>query len=104
MKIITPGYVYEVDNFDQKDVEGQHISFIHKEPTSEADPTLVTIVDGTTNEEVLSVLIDRLDFLYNKLPDNFTMEAIANLNKARQQLEARTEDRKKRSVEGTHKE
>lgn len=110
MKVLRKGHRYELENFENKDVKGQEIQFIEKEVSTlknESDTTfsasqLVTINDGTTNEEVLEVLIDRLTYLSEKLPSRETSIAITKLQEALMWLNKRTQDRIKRNVEGTH--
>lgn len=64
MKNTVPGHTYELPNFEDKDSQGQRLQFIHKEPMNPLDPKeLTTLRDGTTNEDVLEVLIDRMQFL-----------------------------------------
>lgn len=100
MKVITPGHRYELANFDNPDAQGQIIQFIEKVPVEPDSAILETISDGTTNEDVLTVLIDRLMFLNGKVPSRDTSLAITNLEIARFWLEKRTSDRKARGVEG----
>src|SRR5439155_12745737 len=71
MKVITPGHKYELENFEKLEQTGQVLQFIEKRPASEPVPfpnALETANDGTTNEEVLAVLIDRLNYLQGKFP------------------------------------
>lgn len=119
MKIITEAHKYELANFEAKDQPGQTIQFIEKlpvvqmrlkgipMPNNEDYPddldALVTINDGTTNEEVLEVLIDRLTILNSKFPCRENAIAITHMETALLFLEKRTRDRIKRKVEGTHK-
>lgn len=100
MKILTPGHKYALDNFEKPDSDGQIIQFIEKQPMG---PDLVTVNDGTTNEEVLAVLIDRLKFLGEKLPCRENSIAITKCEEALLWLNKRTAERKARGVEGTHK-
>lgn len=100
MKILTPGHKYELANFDNPQREGQVIQFIEKEGGPATQLTLIN--DGTTNEEVLSMLLDRLIFLNGKLPSWQTGIAIAKIEEALEYLNKRTEDRRSRGVEGTH--
>ena len=79
MKTLTPGHKYELENFEAKDQPGQIIQFIEKTPISEGSKDVRTVNDGTTNEEVLGVLIDRMNW-----------------------LEKRTRERMARGVEGKH--
>ena len=64
----TPGHTYILANFEHKEGAGQVLQFIHKEPISEGSVELKTINDGTTTEEVLEMLIDRMQFLNSKFP------------------------------------
>lgn len=110
MKVLKAGHLYELENFENKDAEGQKIQFIEKElctlknelDNSFATTQLVTINDGTTNEEVLEVLINRLQVLSAKLPSRETSIAITKLEEALMWLNKRTSDRIKRNVEGTN--
>lgn len=82
---------------------------------SKASPTLSfyemredgTRINGTTNEDIIKVLIHRLKYLNEKWQNGkFKCKensiAIAKLREALMWLEKRTEDRKSRKVEGTH--
>jgi hypothetical protein len=97
MKIIDPGHVYEVHNHESE--ESQTISFIKKEQAE--DGSFAAVGQGTTNEELLRVLADRLSFLLKKLPDPYTKTAKYFVGQALALLEERTLDRKERKVEGT---
>lgn len=57
---------------------------------------------GTTNEEVIEVLIDRITELNKLFPCRENSLAITKLEEALMWLEKRTADRIKRNVEGTH--
>ena len=108
MKVLTQGHKYELENFEQKIKEGQTLQFIEKS----TDPsgigvggdgvTLYTINDGTTNEEVLEVIIDRMKYLQAKFPCKENACCITHLEEALMWLEKRTKDRVKRNVEGKH--
>jgi hypothetical protein len=100
MKVIVPGHRYELPNFENKDEQGQILQFIHKEPETEGSTQLKTIDDGTTNEELLEVLIDRVKFLQNKFPCKENACCITHLEEGLMWLEKRTRDRVKRNVEG----
>ena len=108
MKILTYGHRYELENFERKDHPGQVLQFIEKEPkTHEAAAassvplgTLVTVSDGTTNEEVLKMLIDRCQSLYNKFPSEETACTISHLKSALYAQQSRTYERQQRGVEG----
>ena len=62
MEIVKPGIEYRLSNF-KSDKEFQTVRFTEKTPTG--------FVPGTTNEEVVSMLIDRLYELQKK---NFSVE------------------------------
>lgn len=114
MKSLIAGHRYELANFENPQKDGQIIQFIHKElktkrenngglPLPGQSNELATISDGTTNEEVLTVLIDRLTFLNNKFPCRENSVALTHIETALMWLEKRTKDRIKRGVEGQHK-
>lgn len=100
MKVKVAGHTYELSNFENKDVEGQTLQFIHKEPKEEGSTELKTVADGTTNEEIIEVLIDRLSFLQSKFPCRENAIAITKLEESLMWLNKRTADRIKRNVEG----
>ena len=111
MKTIIAGHTYHLSNFEDKTKEGQKLQFIHKEP-KESDTLqsaigqsteLETISDGTTNEEVLEVLIDRMNFLQGKFPCRENAIVITKLEECLMWLNKRTSDRMKRGVEGKQK-
>lgn len=99
MKVIAEGLVYELKSFDNPEA-GQVLQFIHKEPAAEGSAELITIHDGTTNEEVLAVLIDRMYSLQKKSPCRENSIVITKLEESLMWLEKRTSDRKSRGVEG----
>ena len=101
MTTLTPGHRYALANFE--DTESfQYLQFIEKVPTNFPNPnnTLITVFDGTTNEEVLAVLIDRMEYLQNKFPCQENIKVISNLKIALMTLNERTANRKARGVEG----
>lgn len=102
MDIIRPGHRYVLANFERPQQEGQVIQFIEKVPSGGDPAKLETVSDGTSSEEVLDMLLDRMEFLYQKLPSYETRMAIANVMQARAWLEKRTQDRLARGVEGKH--
>ena len=99
MKTVVPGYVYELASHKPNGV-AQILEFVHK---AAVDDSLEEVDDGTTTEEVIMVLMDRLTFLNAKLPSAHNTRAIFNLRRALEELHARTADRVKRGVEGTAK-
>lgn len=94
MKVNVPGHNYSVANFENPDKD-QTIQFIHKEPTG-------TICDGTTNEELLKVLIDRTKYLNEKFPCRENSIAITKMQEALMWFNERTIERLARGVEGRH--
>jgi hypothetical protein len=102
VKVITEGHKYELENHEARFTPGQIIQFIEKTPTGE-NGALVTVNDGTTNEEVLKVLINRLTVLGFRVPSRETSTAITKLEEALMWLEKRTANRVSRGVEGTAK-
>ena len=100
MKNLVAGHTYELSNFENKDEKGQVLQFIHKEPIEEGSKELKTVSDGTTNEEVLEALINRMNFLNGKFPCRENSIVITHLETALLWLEKRTNDRIKRNVEG----
>ncbi len=98
MKNTIPGHTYLLDSFEGG--TSQLLQFIHKEPEAEGSTVLKTVSDGTTNEEVLAVLIDRLKFLNSKFPCRENSIVITKLEESLMWLNKRTEDRKSRGVEG----
>lgn len=100
MKNIVEGHLYEVSNFDNPNTPGQQLQFIHKVPTHPGSTELEVKADGTTNEEILQVLIDRLKYLQAKFPCRENAIVITKLEESLMWLNKRTEDRKQRNVEG----
>ena len=101
MKILDIGHQYELANFDQPDKSGQILQFIKKTPIKKGLPELKVVNDGTTNEEVLLVLIDRLNTLNTIFPSQENTIALIHIETALLWLDKRTADRIARGVEGT---
>lgn len=118
MTTLTAGHKYELKNFEAKDHPGQVIQFIEKSPQFDCAPgqdpypngKLVTVNDGTTNEEVLNMLIDRMQYLLDKFPSEETACSIEHLKIALYAQQSRTLEltlertleRTQRGVEGKH--
>lgn len=103
MTNLVPGHLYELENFVDKLHTGQALQFIHKEADFDDASVLRTVSDGTTNEEVLKVLIDRMEFLQKKFPCKANAMVITKLEESLMWLNKRTADRVERDVEGSHK-
>lgn len=101
MKVIDEGHVYQVDGFEKVE-NTQTIQFIKKEPISEGSSELRTVHDGTTNEELLKVLIHRMKHLQSKFPCRENAIVTTKLEESLMWLNKRTSDRKSRGVEGKH--
>lgn len=100
MKTLTPGHKYELANFEAKEQPGQFVQFIEKVPDPDRLGQMITVHDGTTNEELLAVLIDRLNHLQAKFPCRENAIALTHMETALLWLDKRTADRKARGVEG----
>jgi len=104
MKVLTAGHKYELENFQRNLHElNQYLQFIQKEPEAPGSTTLKTVADGTTNEEVLAVLIDRMQYLQAKFPCRENAIVITKLEECLMWLYKRTADRQARNVEATAK-
>ena len=101
MKVLREGHKYNLQNFESTNGH-QSIQFIEKEAI-EGSSLMETIHDGTTNEEVLRMLIDRMNYLQGKFPCRENAIVITKLEESLMWLEKRTADRVKRDVEGTAK-
>lgn len=102
MKVITPGHLYALNDFSGHSIQNT-LQFIQKEQDPNG-PTgqLKTVMNGTTNEEVLRVLIDRLQFLNGKFPCRENSVALTHIETALLWLDHRTANRVARGVEGKH--
>ena len=99
MEILRPGHKYELDYAWGDAAVGQVIQFIEKEKQPGCTD-LVTVIDGTTNEEVLEMLIDRIRYLQSKFPCWENTIVITKLEESLMWLQKRTLDRLNRGVEG----
>lgn len=102
MIVRREGHRYELANFEDALNSWQDIQFIEKVPdeSSSIPGALRTVRDGTTNEEVLAMLINRMQYLQSKFPCRENAIVITNLEESLMWLEKRTADRVKRQVEG----
>ena len=104
MKVLSEGHRYELENFEVGGSIKQTIQFIEKMPSPH--PTFegerVTIHNGTTNEDVLAMLINRIQYLQGKFPCRENAIVITKLEESLMWLNKRTADRLKRNVEGKH--
>lgn len=102
MKVLKEGHLYELDMFESTldDRNNQKIQFIEKVPVAEGSTELITLNNGTTNEEVLEMLINRMSYLQSKFPCRENAIVITKLEESLMWLNKRTRDRIKRGVEG----
>ena len=100
MKVLKKNHLYELPNFENPESKGQTLQFIEKKKENDS---LVLLKDGTTNEDVICVLIDRLNGLNEIMKSNYNDSALFHLKAALKSLEQRTLDRVSRNVEGTSK-
>lgn len=104
MKVLREGHRYELENFEKKDEPGQVIQFIEKVPSEEpGSKQLITVNDGTTIEELVEVILDRLNSQGKKLPCRENSIAITNFEQGLLWLNRRTQNRIKANVEGLQK-
>ena len=104
MKVIVEGHTYKLAHHGASGVDGlpcEHLQFINK--VKQEDGALVTVADGTTNEEVLRVLIDRMKYLQARMSCRENAIVITKLEESLMWLEKRTADRNARGVEGAEK-
>jgi hypothetical protein len=87
MKAVDPGRIYELS-------AGNRLFFVQKEGAR-------ITRNGTTNEEVLEVLIDRATEAYQRLPSRETIRALHCMREALAAFRARTARRVGANVEGT---
>lgn len=97
MKVLTEGHKYQLSGFENAE-NTQEIQFIEK-MAIEGTTELKTVNDGTTNEEILEVLINRMNYLQGKLPCGENAIVITKLQESLMWLEKITSDRQKRNVE-----
>jgi hypothetical protein len=98
MKVISKGHCYELESMEPG--KPQILQFIHK-AKREFTGEFVTVTNGTTNEEVLEMLIDRMQYLNKTIQCDENEKVIQNLHIALAYLHVRNGIRKLRGVEGT---
>lgn len=84
MRCLDPGHVYELAELDGSEI--QCLAFVNREPGREAP--------GTQNQELLRVLIDRVQYLDARLPWPGNARIIHHLRMALALHEARVIERK----------
>jgi len=89
MNIIDPGHHYILDHLDGDSVE--ELRFVKRE--GPGFPGNVGHYEGTNIQEVLRVLIDRLEYLNNQIPHERNASCIMDLQDCLYGLEARAAER-----------
>jgi hypothetical protein len=90
MKVIDEGFAYELENFDNKESKGQKIQFVKNEVSKER---IRVFIEGTTTEELMKVLVERLRFLNKKANCEENTESIKHLDIALMYQEKRSKTR-----------
>jgi predicted metal-dependent hydrolase len=97
MKVVDEGHRYLLENVpdDEKPVvrAPQTIDFMKRVDGKMVAP------HGTTNEEVLKMMIDRMQYLQKKLPCRENAIVITKLEESLMWLESRTQTRVEQGVE-----
>ena len=85
MTVLTPGHKYLLSNIklDNKDVNCNILKFYHEKGKTQEERV------GTSNQEVIRALIDRVKFMEEELHHSFNQEIIFHLRKALALHEAR---------------
>ena len=94
MQCTEEGHIYSLEG-------NQELRFLKKEKV-EGQAELKTVYTGTTNEEVLEVLLDRTKNLNSKFPCIENQNAITHMEQALHWFNLRTSKRKTQGVEGTN--
>lgn len=85
MKVLDPGHYYELDHLDGDDHE--YLVFVKRE--GEKFPGNVGHYEGTNIQEVLRVLIDRVEYLDKQKPNTHNSFILYDLREALWMLERR---------------
>lgn len=91
-------HLYSLDHLEGSGHET--LQFVHKERLEPDQPEMRTVAPGTTNEEVLRVVIDRIESQNVKFPCDENKFSAVFLKTALFWMEERTRARKLRGVEG----
>jgi len=98
MKILKEGHHYKLNSFEKCPNPKTFQELIFVEMIEDG-----TYKNGTTNEEIINVLINRMEYLNNKFPCEDNEKTIEHLKSALHSLNNRTRLRKEQGVEGLHK-
>lgn len=104
--VLEPGHVYNAHHLalteEPGHVERTRIAFAKKEPVQPGAKELEITLEGTTNEAIVGILIDRVLYLQDQVPCVENKKVLQGLYMARDAFAARTRDRITRGVEGTN--
>lgn len=98
MKELVKGHAFELESMDGENP--QIVEFINK-MKDEATDELITLKDGTTNEEVLRMMIRRMERLQEKMKCWENTAVIFKLKECLSILQSRTFERIQAGVEGS---
>lgn len=87
MQVIIPGHKYTLNGKGKFSTTSQDLQFVSRDRSGELQP-------GVTNEEVLSVLLDRLFHQQGTRYSEETAEAISLIKQAKKLLTSRTASKK----------
>lgn len=89
-KVLIPGLEYEISTSHQDENKRMKftLSFLHKDRNGD-------VVDGITTEDLIEILIDRLQVQNRNKSDRHTIEAMYSLNRARVNLDNRQQHMRK---------
>jgi hypothetical protein len=96
MKVVTPGHKYVLEGYGVSSGTNQTVTFIAKSSNAE-------FLIGTTNEEVISMLLDRLSHQQSINHSQDTMEALTYLKQAKRVLARRADKKVKRKFNESSK-
>lgn len=95
MKIIDPGHKYELDHLDG--INKSILTFVKREGNK--FPGNIGHYEGTNLQEVLRILINRIEYLNNQVPDKRNLVIIHKLLKSIWLLEDRAAERHNRDFD-----
>jgi hypothetical protein len=95
MKVVTPGHEYILEGYGVSAGTNQTITFISKSGQG--------FLPGTTNEEVVNMLLERLHHQQSTNFSQDTQEALLCLKQAKRILARRAEKKVKRKFDETSK-
>lgn len=98
MKVIDPGHFYQLNWLDEEPVNIMEDKLVFVKREGEGYPGNVGHHGGTTIQEVLRALIDRMKYLDNQIQDQRNTWVINYLRQAIHTLESRAAERHGRKL------